>query len=144
MRLFTAPRASAVVASAAALTLGLAGAASAHECYKVNWSEAAYAKLSQGNTAWVALSDMYEMFVVPEGAGCEGWGDPAAELYMEATGLSQEPLVHSRALIGKGYNKAHPKGFQPMPIDYLDWGVLDAVVYEIGVECGAFPPPGEG
>jgi hypothetical protein len=149
MRLFTARRASAVVASAAALTLGLAGAASAHHCYKVNWSEAAYENHLRGNTAWMPLSDLFDQWVVPEAFGdieaCQGTGGEAAEMYMEARGLSQEPLIHGRATIGTG-EKAHPKGKQPPPIDYLGnyEDLLDEIVYTIGVDCGAFPPPEEG
>ncbi|HLS44672.1 MAG TPA: hypothetical protein VK045_04510 [Ornithinicoccus sp.] len=138
MRLFTARRASAVVASAAALTLGLAGTASAHHCYKVNWSEVAHAHHMQGNTAWMPLSDLVEMYILPEvfQGACEGFGDRAAELYMKGTGLVQEPLIHSKATIGTG-EKAHPKGKQPMSIDFLGnhEALLDEVIFQIATEC---------
>ena len=45
-----------VAATTAAFTLAGAGIASAHHCYKVEWTEKAYAQLSANNTAWMSFA----------------------------------------------------------------------------------------
>lgn len=148
MALFTARRASAVVASAAAITLGVAGTASAHHCFKVDWSQAAYEQHIQGNTPWMPLSDLFDLYVAPDiFAGypdCQGTGDRAVEVFLGASGITQEPLIHGKATIGTG-EKPHPKGKQPRSIDYLGnyEDAMNAAVITVGNECG-FVWPTEG
>lgn len=143
MALFTARRASAVVATAAAITLGLAGTASAHHCFKVDWSQVAHQQHLQGNTPWMPLSDLFDLYVAPEVfadfPACQGTGDLAVSFFLEASGLTQEPLIHSGATIGTG-EKPHPQGKQAPSISYLGnyEGALNHAIEQVGLECGAW------
>jgi hypothetical protein len=128
----TVRRAGLVAAGAAALVLAGGTAASAHHCYVEDWNDAAYQHLSQGGTAWMPLSDLADL-VLAEEVGlpqCVGYGDVAAEFFMEAKGLDEEPLIHSRATVGGGAK--HIAGIEPAPFDYLDFEVdgplLDAAI----------------
>lgn len=108
-----------------------AGAASAHHCYKEEWTEAAYQRLAAGGTAWVSLSDVGTMFLVPpeHQADC-GWVvDEAVAEWMAAEGLTQEPLIHVKATVGGG--AYYKKGMEPAPFSYLgedDFRTLGALV----------------
>ena len=92
-------------AAAAAFLVTSAGTASAHHCYKEQWNAAAYENHLRGNTAWMPLSDMAVEFVLaPMGLAeqCAWAADAAVEDYMAAMGMTQEPLIHSKATIGSG------------------------------------------
>lgn len=124
---------------AAALLLVSAGTASAHHCYK-SWSEAAYEHHLAGGTAWVPLSTLGEMFLIPPElqADC-GWAaDAAVADFMAARGMEQEPLIHSKATTGSG--AYYKKGHQPGPFSYLedaDFMELDGYLSGYLAECVA-------
>jgi hypothetical protein len=128
--------------AAALAALGLvtsAGAASAHHCYKDQWADAAYEHHRAGGTAWVSLSDLGEMFLVPPElqADC-GWvADAAVADWMQARDMTQEPLIHSRATIGGG---AAAKGKAPKPISYIsdgDFEELGGILFGYLATCEA-------
>lgn len=118
-----------IVAAAAALVLVGASAASAHHCYKDEWQAAAYAHHLAGGTPWMPLSDMGQMFLVPPELqeACGYVADDAVEAFMEANGLTQEPLIHAKATVGGG--AAH-QGKDVKPFSYLtdadfEWLTVD-------------------
>lgn len=130
-----ARRAAAVTASVAALGLATATAASAHHCYKTDWNAVAYERLAQGGTAWLPLSDLGAYFIAaPEAEGgfgapgCEYLADEAVAEWMEATGATVEPLIHSRAVVARGaaYQGRAPKGF--MYLEDADFEILIGVI----------------
>jgi hypothetical protein len=130
-----------VAAGAAALTMALAPAASAHHCYKVDWNENAYANLAKG-TAWMPLSDMAELFVAEFAPTCTGLGigDDAVAAWMADSGTAQEPLVHTRTVVGGG--AFHNAGKTPPPINYLsdaDFVFLEEQLGTLIVEAGCAP-----
>jgi hypothetical protein len=114
-----------VAATAAAFTLAGAGIASAHHCYKDDWQAAAYQHHLKGGTAWVSLSDLGTMFLIPPElqAQCGYVADEAVAAWMAESGLTQEPLIHSKATVGGGafYNK----GKAPKPFEYLSEADFD-------------------
>lgn len=128
-----------MAAASTVLMVGTATAASAHHCYKDQWAEAAYRHHLAGGTAWVSLSDLGGMFI-PEAlqADC-GWvPDAAVADFMEAEGLEQEPLIHSKATTGGGalYNA----GKQPKPFSYLteaEFGALTVALEGYLGDCVA-------
>lgn len=113
-----AGRATATVALALTLTIVGATAASAHHCYKDDWADAAYQHHAQGGTAWVTLSDLGTMFLIPPELQeqCGYVADDAVADFMAAHGLTQEPLIHSQATVGSG---AAYQGRGSMPFSYL-------------------------
>jgi hypothetical protein len=119
-------------AAAAAFLVTSAGTASAHHCYKEQWNAAAYENHLRGNTAWMPLSDMAVEFVLaPMGLAeqCAWAADAAVEDYMAAMGMTQEPLIHSKATIGSG--AYYKKGKAPGRIAYLedaDFAVLEGAL----------------
>src|SRR5690606_597523 len=118
-------------AAAAAFLVTSAGTASAHHCYKEQWNAAAYENHLRGNTAWMPLSDMAVEFVIDPALGgvCDWTADEAVQDYMEYMGMSQEPLIHSKATIGSG---AYGKGKAPKGIAYLseeDFNVLMGMLF---------------
>ncbi|WP_141401531.1 hypothetical protein [Ornithinimicrobium cerasi] len=129
--------------AAALAAVGLvtsAGAASAHHCYKDRWADAAYQHHVNGGTAWVTLSDLGTMFLVPPElqADCAWVVDEVVAEWMVERGMTQEPLIHSKATIGGGafYNK----GKAPKPFEYLgeaDFMMLEEVVGERLAACAA-------
>ena len=126
-----ARRALGAVAGAAALSLGLATAASAHHCYKVDWNEKAYANHAQGGTAWVPLSQVGAMIIsqdigMPE---CAGYADVAIQHWMAETGTSVEPILQSKATVGSG--AYYKKGKAPKSFAYL--GESDFMILEEGI-----------
>jgi hypothetical protein len=114
----TKRRVTTTVALAAALTMVGATAASAHHCYKDEWASAAYQHHLQGGTPWVSLSDMGAMFFIPAELQEQcGWvADEAVADFMADNGMTQEPLIHSRATVGGG---AMRQGNDPRPFSYL-------------------------
>jgi hypothetical protein len=130
-------RAGLVSAGAAVLVLVGGNAAFAHHCYKADWNDAAYAHHAGGGTAWTPLSDLADT-VIAEDIGlpqCVGYGDQVAQVWMEATGVEQEPLIHSRATAGGG--AAH-RGKEPKPFNYLgqeDFVILDAALGAAIEDC---------
>jgi hypothetical protein len=117
--------------AAALAAVGLvtsAGTASAHHCYKDQWADAAYQHHLNGGTAWVSLSDLGAMFLIPEELQAEcGWvADAAVADWMEMNDMTQEPLIHSKATIGSG--AFYKKGMAPKPFSYLS----DAQFEELG------------
>ncbi|ROR66155.1 hypothetical protein [Agrococcus jenensis] len=118
-------RATATVALAVAMTLVGATAASAHHCYREQWADAAYQHHLQGGTAWVPLSDLGAMFVIPPDLQeqCGYVADEVVADFMEDYGLEQEPLIHSRAMVGRG------AGYQgkDVPFSYLDEEQFEAL-----------------
>lgn len=123
--------------AAALAAVGLvtsAGAASAHHCYKDQWADAAYQHHLAGGTAWVSLSDLGTMFLVPPELqeDCAWVVDEVVADWMEANGMSQEPLIHSKATVGGG--AFYHKGMAPGPFEYL--GDEEFMMLEMGVEAG--------
>lgn len=120
--------------AAALAAVGLvtsAGTASAHHCYKDQWADAAYQHHLNGGTAWITLSDLGTMFLVPPELQAEcGWVvDDVVADWMADKGMSQEPLIHSRATVGGG--AFYHKGKAPGPFEYLgdeDFMMLEAEV----------------
>ena len=107
-----------IVAATAALVLVGTTAASAHHCYKDEWQAAAYQRHLAGGTAWVPLSDLASTFIEPEDQELCGYiGDEVVADFMLAYGLTQEPILHSRAIVGGG--ALHHKGKEPAPFSYL-------------------------
>ena len=120
-------RATAAVAGAAALTLGVASAASAHHCYKVDWNERAQSMLASNSTAWIPITTL-GMDVMANEIGlpqCTGYVHIALEHWMDETGATTEPFIHSRATVGSGaaYQGKAPKGFAYL--DEADFAILD-------------------
>lgn len=134
-----AGRATATVALAVAMTMVGATMASAHHCYKDDWADAAYQHHLQGGTAWVPLSDMGAMIFIPEDlqAQCGYVADDAVAAFMAERGLSQEPLIHSRATVGSG---AAYQGKGKMPFSYLSDADFDGLSLTLTAgleECAA-------
>lgn len=127
----------AVVAGTAALSVALAGTASAFHCYKEDWNDAAYAHHSQGGTPWQPLSNIGE-FVVAEEIGlpqCTYVVDGVVAAFMDAKGLTEEPLIHTRAVVGGG---AAAQGKDVPPFNYLtdaDFVLLDSLLGPAIEEC---------
>jgi len=127
----------ATLAGTAALSIALAGTASAHHCYKQDWNDAAYAQLSEGGTPWQPLSDIGE-FVVAEEIGlpqCTYVVDGVIADFMTAKGLTEEPMIHTRATAGGG--AAH-QGKDVPPFSYLtdaDFVLLDSLLGPAIEDC---------
>ena len=103
---------------AAVVLLASATAASAHHCYKDDWSAAAHAQHLKGGTPWMPLSDMGVQFLIPpeHQQTCAWVADEAVEDFMASRGMTQEPLIHIKATVGSG---AYQKGHEPQPFSYL-------------------------
>ncbi|GGK72698.1 hypothetical protein GCM10011509_21600 [Ornithinimicrobium pekingense] len=143
MRMSTRVRYAAALAAAGLVTS--AGAASAHHCYKDQWADAAYQHHLAGGTAWTPLSDLGTMIFLAPGdvEKCGGAVDDAVAAWMVDEGLTQEPLIHSRAIVGSG---AMGKGKAPTPFEYLsddDFGALAELAVAHIMEAGCVPmmPP---
>ena len=127
----------AALAGAAALSIAVAGTASAHHCYKQDWNDAALAQLSQGGTPWQPLTDIGE-FVVAVEIGlpqCTYVVDGVVADFMTAKGLTEVPLIHTRATAGGG--AAH-QGKDVPPFGYLtdsDFALLDSLLEPAIEEC---------
>jgi hypothetical protein len=127
----------ATLAGTAALTIALAGTASAFHCYKEDWNDAAYAQLSQGGTPWLPLSDLGE-FVVADELGlpqCTYVVDGVVADFMTAKGLTEEPMLLTRATAGGG--AAH-QGKDVPPFSYLtdaDFVLLDSLLGPAIEDC---------
>lgn len=131
-RLRLGRRACATTALAAAVALVGATAANAHHCYKDVWADAAYAHHLAGGTPWTPLSDMGAMFIIGPGSPqCHHVADDAVADFMAARGLTQEPLIHSKATTGGG--AAH-QGKDVKPFSYL--GEADFTELTISVIAG--------
>lgn len=130
-------RAGTVAATVTAISLAGTSMASAHHCYKNYWQPNAYAHHVNGGTAWMPLSDMGTMYLIgPEYAEQCGWvADQAVADFMRTHGLTQEPLIHSRATVGSG---AAYQGKTVKPFSYLseeDFGELTMAVVAGMSEC---------
>ena len=126
-----------VAATVAAMTLAGSSMASAHHCYKNYWQPNAYTQHLKGNTPWMPLSDMGTMYIIgPEyAAQCGYVADGVVADFMKAHGLSQEPLIHSRATTGSG---AAYQGKNVKPFNYLseeDFGMLTMGIVEGMANC---------
>lgn len=134
---------------AAAASIGLAGStmASAHHCYRDYWQPQAYQQHLKGNTPWMPLSDMGTMFLIgPDyAAQCGYVADDAVAALMAERGLTQEPLIHTRATVGSG---AAYQGKAPQPFSYLtedDFGELTMSVVTGMATCAPdWQLPAEG
>jgi hypothetical protein len=122
-----------IVAATAALVLVGASAASAHHCYKDEWQAAAYEHHAAGGTAWVPLSDLGAQFLIPPDLleECGYVADDAVATWMEYAGVEQEPLIHSKAVVGSG---AMQNGKEPKPFSYLM--EEDFVMLTMEIEAG--------
>ena len=124
-------------AIAAGIVVTTAGSASAHHCYKNEWADAAYHHHRAGGTAWIPLSQMGRQFLIPEELQdvC-GWAaDKAVEDFMKERNLTQEPLIHGKAVTGSG---AYAKGKAPQPYSYLtdaDFDLLGGALFGYLAEC---------
>lgn len=118
-----------VAVAVAGITAMTAMSASAHHCYKEEWQDAALQALQRNNTAWVSLADLGRMFLVPaELQEPCGWvADEAVADWMKANGMTQMPMIHSKATTGGG--AYYKKGKEPKPFNYL----TDAQFDELGV-----------
>lgn len=98
----------AVTGAAVAATIVLAPSASAHECFKKQWSDAAYQQqLTQPHYA--ALDALIDMYVISEAApDCLGKVDVTAALqpWMSAEGISHVPLIYMNPNIPENAYKA--------------------------------------
>ncbi len=126
-----------VAATVAAMTLAGSSMASAHHCYKNYWQPNAYGQHLQGNTPWMPLSDMGTMYIIgPEYAERCGYvADDVVADFMKERGLTQEPLIQSRATTGGG---AYVQGKTVKPFSYLspaDFGELTMGVVEGMATC---------
>lgn len=135
--------------AAALAAVGLvtsAGTASAHHCYKDEWTAAAYANLASNGTAWMSLSDLGTMFMVaPQDVEqCGPAIDRAVAEWMADVGMTVEPLIHSRATVGGG--AFYHKGKAPKPFEYLsddDFGTVVGLSMTYLAEAGCPLPPME-
>lgn len=127
----------ATLAGTAALSIALAGTASAFHCYKEDWNDAAYAQLSQGGTPWQPLSDIGEL-VIAEEIGlpqCAYVADGVVAEFMTAKGLTEEPMILTRATAGGG--AAH-QGKDVPPFSYLtdaDFVLLESLLEPAIEDC---------
>jgi hypothetical protein len=119
-----------IVAATAALVLVGSSAASAHHCYKDEWQAAAYAHHLAGGTPWMPLSDMGQMYLIPEALqeSCGYVADDAVEAFMAANGLTQEPLIHAKATVGSG---AAYQGKEPKPFSYLSEAQFESLTVDL-------------
>jgi hypothetical protein len=127
----------ATLAATAALSIAFASTASAFHCYKEDWNDAAYAHLSQGGTPWLPLSDLGESLVAEEIGlpQCTYVVDGVIADFMTAKGLTEEPLIHTRAVVGGG--AAH-QGKDVPPFNYLtdaDFVLLDSLLGPAIEDC---------
>ena len=136
-----------VAATVAAMTLAGSSMASAHHCYKNYWQPNAYTQHLKGNTPWMPLSDMGTMYIIgPEyAAQCGYVADDVVADFMEERGLTQEPLIHSRATTGSG---AASQGKNVKPFSYLSeedfmW-LTEAVVEGMATCAPEWQLPAEG
>lgn len=128
-----------MAAASTVILMGTATMASAHHCYKDQWSDAAYQNHLAGGSAWMPLSDLGAMFLIPPELQEDcGWvADVAVADFMAQEGLTQEPLIHSKAVTGSG---AYAKGKAPKPFSYLDeaqFGALTESLLGYLAECAA-------
>ena len=132
-----AGRATATVALAVVMTIVGATAASAHHCYRDQWADAAYQHHLRGGTAWISLSDMGTQFIPADlQEQCGYVADEVVADFMDDNGLEQEPLIHSRAVVGSG------AGYQGknVPFSYLteeQFGALTAGLMTGVAACAA-------
>lgn len=127
----------ATLAGTAALSIALAGTASAFHCYKEDWNDAAYAQLSQGGTPWQPLSDIGELLIAEEIGlpQCAYVADGVVADFMTAKGLTEEPMIHTRAVAGGG--AAH-QGKDVPPFSYLtdaDFVLLESLLGPAIEDC---------
>lgn len=139
-------RAVGALAAGAALSLLGSTAASAHECYKVDWQQQAYDNLAASGKAWVPISGMVRMFVVApdEQETCGPVADAVVDDWVAAWEFPQEPLIHSRATVGGG--AYYKKGKNPPPIAYLTedhFGSLFGMLMPAMAGAGCTLPPME-
>ncbi|MBV1778359.1 hypothetical protein KRR55_04425 [Paeniglutamicibacter sp. ABSL32-1] len=90
-------RAAAATGAVALLSVVAAPAALAHECFKKQWSDAAYAQQLQQDR-WIPLDVLANQFIIAEIApDCAGKVDlvPYLEPWMEAEGISHVPLIYN-------------------------------------------------
>ncbi|WP_137843807.1 hypothetical protein [Microbacterium sp. 2FI] len=132
--------ATSIIAATAALVLVGGSAASAHHCYKDQWQDAAYQQHLAGGTAWLPLSDMGKMFLIPPELqeSCGYVADDAVAAFMAEEGMTQEPLIHAKATVGGG--AVHHAGKEPKPFSYLtedQFGWLTVDLLERLEECAA-------
>jgi hypothetical protein len=133
-------RAGSIIAAAAAIVLVGGSGASAHFCYKDEWAAAAHAHHAAGGTAWVPLSELGKMFLIPEELleSCGYVADDAVVAFMEAEGMTQEPLIHGKAVVASG--AVFNAGKQPKPFSYLtedQFGTLTVDLLDRLAECAA-------
>lgn len=133
-------RAGSIIAAAAALVLVGGSAASAHFCYKDQWAAAAHAHHAAGGTAWVPLSELGKTFLIPEDLleSCGYVADDAVAAFMDAEGMTQEPLIHGKAVVAGG--AVFNAGKQPMPLSYLteeQFGAVTGELLDRLAECAA-------
>ncbi|MFL4475241.1 hypothetical protein ACIPVK_14680 [Paeniglutamicibacter sp. MACA_103] len=96
-------RAVAATGAVALLSVVAAPAALAHECFKKQWTDAAYAQQLKSER-WIPLDVLADLFVIPEIApDCVGKVDlvPYLEPWMEAEGISHVPLIYNNANISE-------------------------------------------
>lgn len=123
-------RAATTTAAAAALGLATASMASAHHCYKVDWNAKAYSNQASNGSPWTPLSTIGAM-VIAEDVGmpeCASYANVAVNHWMQVTGTTVEPLIHSKATVGGGTLKS---GRTPTRIAFL--GESDFAILEEGI-----------
>ncbi|MFL4475244.1 hypothetical protein ACIPVK_14695 [Paeniglutamicibacter sp. MACA_103] len=153
-------RAAAVTGAVALLSVVAAPAALAHDCFKKQWSDAAYAQQLQ-QERWIPLDVIADRFVIAEIApDCVGKIDfvPYLEPWMKAEGISHVPLIYLNtnisansigafanvngnsepALLGSG-KESRAIGYLENHFDALDLLVFEAL--EDAVSSGACELP---
>lgn len=96
-------RAAAATGAVALVSVVAAPAALAHECFKKQWSDAAYAQQLQ-QKRWMPLDVLAEQFIIAEVApDCVGKIDLVSymEPWMEAEGISHVPLIYMNSSISE-------------------------------------------
>lgn len=94
-------RAAAATGAIALISVVAAPAALAHECFKKQWSDAAYTQQSK-QKRWMPLDTLAEQFIIPEMApDCAGKVAlaPYMKPWMKAEGISHIPLIYMNASI---------------------------------------------
>ncbi|MBV1778357.1 hypothetical protein KRR55_04410 [Paeniglutamicibacter sp. ABSL32-1] len=139
-------RAAAAAGAVALLSVVAAPAALAHDCFKKQWSDAAYAQQLKQDR-WIPLDVIADRFVIAEIApDCEGKIDfvPYLEPWMEAEGISHVPLIYLNTNISESSAAAWANengnsipallgsGKESQAIGYLEnhFDVLDQLVFE--------------
>lgn len=116
---FKSIRRAGTVGAAVTAALAIGPAALAHHCYRDAWQDAAYQQVQSG-TPWTPLSDFLAFAVTEEFGGspaCVAHADQWVAGWMGDKGLTQEPLIFTKATVAGG--AADRNGKDVKPFSYL-------------------------